>query len=98
MSLKKVVGTVVVQVGQYINHKMKIIGANVRMMNFTTRTDSQGQFEVSSPCGVIELEITHPDFHPYKELVALDPRTNRRIDLGVIPLRYRGKPISRWRK
>lgn len=95
MSLKTVTGTVVVKVGQYINYKMKIIGAKIRIMDFITQTDSEGRFELSSPCGQVELEVTHPDFHSYKEVVALDPWTSRRINLGTIPLRYRGKPRFR---
>ncbi|HEB01756.1 MAG TPA: carboxypeptidase regulatory-like domain-containing protein [Nitrospirae bacterium] len=94
-NLKTVTGTVVVQGGTYVNPKMRIIGATVRMMNSTTQTNSEGQFAVSSPCGVIEIEITHPDFHPYGELIALDPWTHQRINLGTIPLRYRGKPRRR---
>jgi len=88
---KTVTGRVVVLGG-----KMAIIGATVFTPYSVVQTGPQGLYSIQAPCGVTQIEVSHPDFYPYSTHVALDPWTGETINLEDIQLRYRGKPRRRW--
>ena len=59
-----------------------VVGAVVKIINFTALTDQLGRFSIETPRGVVQMRVTHRDFHPYvKSLEVLMAG-----DVGIIPL------------
>ena len=59
-----------------------VVGASVRIHNFSTVTDMMGRFNVEAPIGNVQMTITHRDFHP--SIRPLEVFMSG--DLGIIPL------------
>jgi len=74
------------------SQRMFIIGATVSTAYSTSKTGSGGVFSIKTPCGLTQIEVSHPHFYPYSTMIALDPWTGEIINLEDIQLRYRGKP------
>ena len=59
-----------------------VAGAVVKIINWTALTDQLGRFSIESPRGVVNLVVTHRDFHPYAQSLEVLMAG----DVGVIPL------------
>jgi len=59
-----------------------VVGAVVKVINFTALTDQLGRFSIESPRGVINMTVTHRDFHPYVRTLEVLTAA----DVGVIPV------------
>ena len=90
LTWKTVIGTVRVS-----GSPMRIIGATISTVHSTSKTDKNGVFSICVPCGITQLDVSHPHFYTCSTSIVLDSGGDEIINVGDIELRYRGKP-RRW--
>lgn len=66
-------------------------GAIVSAGGKTAVTDSSGMFSLEVPLGVVNLSVTHGDFHPF--VTSLNITSPKPFNIGVIKLQSKVKAL-----
>jgi len=67
--------------------RRSVQGATVNANGRTAVTDANGSFSLEVPTGVVNLTVTHGDFHPF--VTSLNITSPRPFNIGVVRLQSR---------